>query len=56
MKQQETHTVKEKTPVKPLPGNIKLKMGNSMNDKFEHSKRLSASIKGPEESQNSESS
>jgi len=48
--------VKEKTAVKPLLGNIKLKMGNSMKDKYEYSKRLSTSIKGPEESQNFENS
>ena len=56
MKQQETHPVKDKTKVKPLPGNIKLKMGNSMNEKFEHAKRLSASIKVPKETRNSEKS
>jgi len=46
MKQQETNTVKEKIKVKPLPGNIKLTMGKSMVDKYEHAKSVSASAKG----------
>ena len=46
MKQQETHTVKEKTKVKPLPGNIKIIMGKSMVDKFEYAKAASAGSKG----------
>ncbi|MCW3111406.1 MAG: hypothetical protein JWQ09_5912 [Segetibacter sp.] len=46
MKQQENHTIKEKTKVKPLPGNIKVTIGDSMVKKFEHAKAVSASIKG----------
>jgi hypothetical protein len=46
MKQEEAHTVKEKTKVKPLPGNIKPIMGKSMIDKYEHAKAVSASAKG----------
>ena len=46
MKQQEIHTVKEKVQVKPLPGNVKVTMGDSMVRKFEHAKTISASIKG----------
>jgi hypothetical protein len=45
MKQQESHTVKEKVQVKPLPGNVKVTMVASMVKKFEHAKALSASIK-----------
>jgi hypothetical protein len=46
MKQQESHTVKEKTQVKPLPGNVKLVIGKSVTDKLEHAKAVAASIKG----------
>lgn len=46
MKQQENHIVKEKVKVKPLPGNIKLTVSKSMNEKYEHAKAVSASIKG----------
>ena len=46
MKHHEGHIVKDKTKVKALPGNIKLTTGKSMNDKFEHAKAVSASIKG----------
>jgi hypothetical protein len=46
MKKQETHIVKEKTQVKPLPGNVKVVIGKSITDKLEHAKAISASIKG----------
>jgi hypothetical protein len=46
MKHQENHIVKEKTKVKALPGNVKLVIGKSMNDKLEHAKAISASITG----------
>jgi hypothetical protein len=46
MKQQENHIVKEKTKVKALPNNVKLVMGKSMDDKLQHAKAVSASIKG----------
>lgn len=46
MKQQETQQVKEKSKVKPLPGNIKPTMGKSMIDKYEHAKAASAGSKG----------
>ncbi len=46
MKQKENHIVKEKIQVKPLPGNVKITMGDSMVKKFEHAKAVSASIKG----------
>ena len=45
MKHQETNSVKEKTKVKPLPGNIKITMGKSMLDKYEHAKAASAGSK-----------
>lgn len=45
MKRQENDNVKEKIRVKPLPGNVKVTMGNSMVKKFEHAKAVSASIK-----------
>ncbi len=46
MKRQEDYTVKEKVQVKPLPGNVKITMGDSMVKKFEHAKAVSGSIKG----------
>lgn len=46
MKQQENNIVKDKIQVKPLPGNVKVTLGESMVKKLEHAKTLSASIKG----------
>jgi hypothetical protein len=46
MKPAENNTKKEETPIKPLPGNVKVTMGESMVKKIEHSKAVASSIKG----------